>query len=243
MKKIILSIIILAGISLVSNAQILIGDDGSTTVAHANLEIVKSKNTDNIPSGILIPRLTVSFLENNENAKLYGPNQNGVLIFVSDSPGNSSITSNITKPGFYYFDATQNKWFSIDANNYGKGNFKPIPVTINISPGTKWNNWTSNSPEGKPYSNYNYFEFQGTVDDVLDNTKIYLPDPSIWPTGATIYIRNNTNGTIRYDNIDPNNFISNNSSNRFIKIPNSATHQLYSDGTRWYLMGGTASSL
>lgn len=239
MKKIILSIIILSGISLASKAQILIGDDGNTTVAHANLEIVKSKNTDNIPSGILIPRLTVSFLENNAN--LYGANQNGVLIFVSDSPGNNSITSNITKPGFYYFDATQNKWFSIDANNYGKGNFKPIPVTINVSPGTAWNDWKSNSPGGKPYSNYNYFEFQGTVNNT---NKIYLPDPKIWPTGATIYIRNNTDGTIQYDysNIDPNNFISSTLTNFFTKIPNSATHQLYSDGTRWYLMGGTASS-
>lgn len=240
MKKIILSIIILAGISLASKAQILIGDDGNTTVAHANLEIVKSKNTDNIPSGILIPRLTVSFLEN--NAKLYGANQNGTLIFVSDSPGSGSLTNNITKPGFYYFDATQKKWFSIDANNYGKGNFKPIPVTINVTPGTAWNNWKSNSPGGKPYSNYNYFEFQGTADNT---NKIYLPDPTIWPTGATIYIRNNTNGTISYDysNIDPNNFISNNGLNNFKRIPNSATHQLYSDGTRWYLMGGTASAL
>ncbi|PQL94013.1 hypothetical protein [Apibacter adventoris] len=240
MKKIILSIFILAGISFASNAQILIGDDGNTTKAHANLEIVKSKNTDNIPSGILIPRLTVSFLENNEIAKLYGANQNGVLIFVSDSPGNSSITSNITKPGFYYFDATQNKWFSIDANNYGKGNFKPIPVKITLSPGITWNNWKSNTPEGKPYSNYNYFEFQGTVDDT---TKIYMPDPSVWPTGATIYIRNNTNGTIGYDNIDPKNFVANTLTNHFEQIPNSATHQLYSDGTRWYLMGGTASDL
>lgn len=198
MKKIILSILVLTGFSLIGKSQILIGKDGVTTNPNANLDIVRS---DNVPSGILIPRLTVSFLD--ADASLtnprYGTDQEGALIFVTDGAGTGTTTDKITNPGFYYFNASQKKWLGIDSKNYGNGSFKPILTTINITQGasssspTIWNNWTGTSSEGKPYTDYNYFEFQGTA--TFSTTKVNLPIPNAW-ANRTIYIRNNTSGTI-----------------------------------------------
>lgn len=73
-------------------------------------------------TGLQAPRLTLAELTAKGNT-LYGVDQKGVLIFISDISGGdtSGSRANITTVGYYFFDGSQWKLMSpsITSNNYG----------------------------------------------------------------------------------------------------------------------------
>ena len=81
-----------------------------TTTPYANME-VKATTTTTVPDGIIIPKLTRLQLTNKGNT-LYGANQKGALIYVTDITGGNANTGtprvNVTSTGFFYFDG--NVW-------------------------------------------------------------------------------------------------------------------------------------
>ncbi len=69
------------------------------------------------PDGVLVPRFTVAELSTKDGAYLAG--QNGTLVFVTSGTGSSGKTSDITGPGFYYYDSPTSKWRSIGGTGVG----------------------------------------------------------------------------------------------------------------------------
>ena len=69
-----------------------------------SMEIQKVNDTKLPADGFLLPRLTVSELEN--SATRYSADQHGTLIYVVDGPGTGPSTSEILIPGFYYFNSS-----------------------------------------------------------------------------------------------------------------------------------------
>ncbi|WP_123947054.1 hypothetical protein [Chryseobacterium sp. CBo1] len=69
--------------------------------------------------GLQAPRLTRAELTN--NTANYGSNQNGALIYITDISGGTNVGQReyITDPGYYYFDATANKWQKIVSGTVG----------------------------------------------------------------------------------------------------------------------------
>ncbi len=106
MKKqiILLAVLLMTGAAL--NAQVGVGTDDPK----ATLEIV-GETTANVPDGVLVPRFTVAELSVKDAA--YGAGQNGTLVFVTSGVGSAGKTSDITGPGFHYYDNATSKWVAV----------------------------------------------------------------------------------------------------------------------------------
>ncbi|WP_312903286.1 hypothetical protein [Chryseobacterium taichungense] len=93
--------------SMTASAQVGI----NTTTPKATLEI-KAKTTDGSkPEGIIVPRLTADQIQ----LGTYGSNQIGTLIYaLAAATAPNTVTSEITEPGFYYFNGT--KWKKINSS-------------------------------------------------------------------------------------------------------------------------------
>ena len=81
-----------------------------TTTPYANME-VKATATTTVPDGIIIPKLTRLELTNKGNT-LYGANQKGALIYITDITGGNTLSQrvNVTSEGYYYFDGSVWVW-------------------------------------------------------------------------------------------------------------------------------------
>ena len=92
-----------------------------TTTPYANME-VKATATTTVPDGIIIPKLTRLELTNKGNT-LYGANQKGAMIYITDITGGNTLSQrvNVTSEGFYYFDGA--KWIGIQ--NFSETEFIP----------------------------------------------------------------------------------------------------------------------
>ena len=92
-----------------------------TNTPYANME-VKATTTTTVPDGIIIPKLTRLELTNKGNT-LYGANQKGAMIYITDITGGNTLSQrvNITSQGFYYFDGA--KWIGIQ--NFSETEFIP----------------------------------------------------------------------------------------------------------------------
>lgn len=122
MKKYILGIAIAMSYSSVY-AQV-----GINTENPRALLDIQAANTSGIVDGILIPRVSVTRAKEMINA------ENATLIFVDDLTGydpndNSTITSQITREGFYYFNSTQSKWIGV-SNSFNGNNFFYMPSVL-----------------------------------------------------------------------------------------------------------------
>lgn len=229
MKKYILTFLItFTEISFSINAQVGINQ----SIPKANLDIKQSTETT-VPDGFLVPRMALSYLENNTSK--YSANQNGTLIYINSLGSGSTInqTKKITSLGFYYYNASANLWERL-ITDHGNGNFTPTVVEIDIpASGVTW--WT-------PYinSNYNYFLFrQGQS----TNSSIKFPLASDF-VNKTIYIRNASAYSLTLVNLPtnlPNTYPSNSGYmdlGQLTALTYDSTIQCYSDGNRWYLMSG-----
>ena len=81
-----------------------------TTTPYANME-VKATATTTVPDGIIIPKLTRLELTNKGNT-LYGANQKGAMIYVTDVSGGNALSQriNVIQEGYYYFDGSVWVW-------------------------------------------------------------------------------------------------------------------------------------
>lgn len=109
MQKHLTRIILLSifSISLHTTAQVGI----NTSSPKASLDITKTSNTT-VPEGFLTLRITGQELAAKDN--LYGDDQNSTVVYVTAAPTASTTkTSNVTVPGFYYYNKTISKWVGL----------------------------------------------------------------------------------------------------------------------------------
>jgi len=178
----------------------------------ATLDIAPSISDLTMPDALIIPRMTAAELIAKDNTSgTYGPLQNGALVFITSGPGTTARTMKITQPGFYYFDITVPEWKSLSGGSSTMG------VRLKLDQGaSELYDWSD--------SNYDYWEF-------TSGNPLTLPNPSSY-SGRTIYIRNQSGGTLQFSGTDG------------IGTPKGLTSmsqgaiQIYSNGTAWYLTTG-----
>ncbi|WP_146941301.1 hypothetical protein [Chryseobacterium hagamense] len=104
MKRII-SMLCLSAISYLSG-QVGI----NTNLPKSTLDLTKSAAST--PDGLLTVRMTGTELAAKDN--LYGADQNSAVVYVTAVPGTpTSKTSNITTPGFYFYNNGISKWVGL----------------------------------------------------------------------------------------------------------------------------------
>ncbi|MGX5683818.1 hypothetical protein ACWKWW_04590 [Chryseobacterium cucumeris] len=201
----------LVGLSAVSKAQQ--GRVGiNTTTPAATLDVVANTTDNARPDALLAPRLTRAQLTAKDAA--YTAAQNGALTFVTTIDGTASTkTVNVTAVGFYYYDAPSSTWKTL-----GGGAAPATPFRMNLAQAASTAyDWTN--------SNFDYWEF-------TSGTQLTLPTPTAY-NGRTIYIRNQTGGTLQFTGTDgvatPKGMTS---------LTGIAAIQIYSNGTTWYLVSG-----
>ncbi|GAA3976684.1 hypothetical protein GCM10022246_31230 [Pedobacter ginsengiterrae] len=100
-----------------------------TITPRATLDIISKPADLSVVDGIIAPRLTGNELKNKDN--IYGNNQNGTLVFAT-SPASPSTpkTIEVVKSGYYYYDATAEKWlaFKSSADNQTITNVISNPI-------------------------------------------------------------------------------------------------------------------
>jgi len=117
-------------------AQVTIG---AQIPPHSTLEVVKLTGSTT-PDGIMAPQISGDDLKA-EDGK-YGANQNGALVYVTAkvSASPTAKTKNVTKPGYYYYDGTNNVWVAIGA---GEGWFYMpslnLPLGATVGAALKFN--------------------------------------------------------------------------------------------------------
>lgn len=83
----------------------------NTEAPKATLDVVY-KSTAGVPAGVIVPRLTGDELKAMD--ELYGTEQNGTIIYATDPVGTASDkTKRVTIQGYYYYDASQQKWIAM----------------------------------------------------------------------------------------------------------------------------------
>lgn len=82
----------------------------NNTAPKATLDMNKSAASQ--PEGLLTVRLSGTELASRDN--LYGADQNAAVVYVTAAPSSStSKTSNVTTPGFYYYNNGISKWVGL----------------------------------------------------------------------------------------------------------------------------------
>lgn len=82
----------------------------NTSTPKATMDLNKSALTS--PEGLLTVRMTGTELASRDN--LYAVDQNSTVVYVTAVPGTpTSKTSNITSPGFYYYNNAILKWVGL----------------------------------------------------------------------------------------------------------------------------------
>lgn len=82
----------------------------NTTSPKSTLELNKSATTS--AEGLLTVRMSGTELASRDN--LYGADQNSTVVYVTAVPGSSTPkTSNITTPGFYFYNNAISKWVGL----------------------------------------------------------------------------------------------------------------------------------
>ncbi|WP_334126743.1 hypothetical protein [Empedobacter brevis] len=203
MKKILFSTLFLS-ISITSIAQVGINTDDPKVT----LDIVATADIARADA-LLVPRMTRAQLAAKDDA--YVSAQNGAMIFITTIDGIATTkTMNVTTVGFYYYDSPTSMWRSVG------GGVTLFRLNLGQVAATNYD-WTN--------SNFDFWEF-------TSGTQLTLPIPSSY-NGRTIYVRNQTGGTLQFSGTDGVGTPKGMSS-----ITGIAAIQIYSNGTNWYLVSG-----
>ncbi|MCO7319270.1 hypothetical protein OKE80_08120 [Riemerella anatipestifer] len=207
-----LSVFAFLGLGLVAYGQYNGKVGINTPYPNATLEIQISdaNKSGSTKEGILIPNVTAA------RAKAMGEGvAESTLVYITDGTGEANTTiSNVSGKGFYYYDATDKKWQKVVGNSNG--------VTLNTITGNI-REVTSITPE--EWAKPNTFALVQTSGD-----QIKLPDPSSY-TNKIISVNNQYNNSVSYFNTNkPKNSSS---------LDSGKGHLLMSDGTTWYIIGGS----
>ncbi len=84
----------------------------------ATLDVTAKINDGSRAEGIIPPRLTGDALHIAEQNNVYGPDQNGAIVFVTvpaTAVNQVGQTLNLTSTGLYYFNSTGNRWMRFGA--------------------------------------------------------------------------------------------------------------------------------
>ncbi|WP_347216535.1 hypothetical protein [Chryseobacterium sp.] len=109
-------ILICLGSTILSFAQVGV----NTATPLATLDIVGKATNTTIPDGLLPPRLTGDQLKAKDG--VYGPDQNGTIIYITAPVGTSSPkTQNVRSTGYYYYDSLNSSWTSLSGTSAGSG--------------------------------------------------------------------------------------------------------------------------
>ena len=87
----------------------------------ATLDVKAKATYGETSEGIIAPRLSGSVLHIADNNGVYSTDQDGTLVFVTEPPivaERVGQTSNIDSRGYYYFDATEDKWMKATSGNF-----------------------------------------------------------------------------------------------------------------------------
>ncbi|WP_294319149.1 hypothetical protein [uncultured Chryseobacterium sp.] len=104
MKRIISTLTLMAVFQMYGQVGI------NTTAPKSTLELNKSATTS--AEGLLTVRMSGTELASRDN--LYGADQNSTVVYVTAVPGSSTPkTSNITTPGFYFYNNAISKWVGL----------------------------------------------------------------------------------------------------------------------------------
>ncbi|WP_294198482.1 hypothetical protein [uncultured Chryseobacterium sp.] len=104
MKRIISTLTLMAVFQIYGQVGI------NTTSPKSTLELNKSATTS--AEGLLTVRMSGTELASRDN--LYGADQNSTVVYVTAVPGSSTPkTSNITTPGFYFYNNAISKWVGL----------------------------------------------------------------------------------------------------------------------------------
>lgn len=111
MKKILLTAIMLVGLSAFSKAQTTGRVGINTTTPAATLDVVANTTDPARPDALLVPRMTAAELSSKDDTSgTYGAPQNGAIVYITGGTGTGSRKVKITGPGFYYFDNSVPEW-------------------------------------------------------------------------------------------------------------------------------------
>lgn len=227
MKINLVPLLMLLGISYGGYAQVGINTNTPKATLDVSANVLPTNTTAN---GVLIPRVTVAELD--AKSAYYTTLQNGALVYVTGGSSSNAKTANITGAGFYYYDAPNSVWKTSTMDLAGNGSFTPklakiyIPISEDHDP--KWGQ----------YIDCNFMEIYQDQNNVpmppaigTGPRSILFPPASLFKD-KTIYIKNNSN-------VSQLNYISLPTElKNTTYISQSGTQQYYSDGTRWYAMGG-----
>ncbi|PTT42943.1 hypothetical protein DBR28_01515 [Chryseobacterium sp. HMWF028] len=120
MKKILLTAIMLVGLSAFSKAQTTGRVGINTTTPAATLDVVATTTDNTRPDALLVPRMTRSQLYAKDAA--YTAAQNGALAFVTTIDGTATTkTANVTAVGFYYYDSVSSTWKTVGGGAVATG--------------------------------------------------------------------------------------------------------------------------
>lgn len=223
MKKIFITAGILsAGIFYAQRGNVGI----NTNSPGATLEVNISTESDidvTKGQGVAVPRVSKARL-----AQMTSDIVTSSLVYVDKEKDNDTIFDDTTlvatvgtvnrvakvdAVGFYYFDGTQ--WAKVGS--------KVFTARVQETTGPNYE-WTKVGGVDVGLADYYNFETNGGA--------IMLPKPSIYPN-VTIHIKNSTGGIINYTGTNGIDYPWKTSG-----ISASAAQVIWSDGTKWYLIGG-----
>ncbi|WP_161531138.1 hypothetical protein [Riemerella anatipestifer] len=214
-----LSVFAFLGLGLVAYGQQglydgKVGINTDTPNATLEIQISDANKTGNTKEGILIPNVSAERAEN-MGTEL----EDGTLLFIGSGTANTAgTTSNYNGKGFYYFDKTTTKWVKVGAAS----TTKEFTARLGQTTGSNYD-WTDG---GKGY--VDFYEF------TTDGGAIMLPDPTLPENkGRIIHFKNSTGGLINYTGTMGVSY-----PDRTNGITASSAQMVWSNGTKWYLIGG-----
>lgn len=105
---------LLATVMLVASVWGQVGIN--TTSPVATMQVNPSKTDGSTSEGFIAPRVTGEHLYNADMQTVYGINQDGTIVFVSEVPvlaHRIGQVQYVDSRGYYYYDYQKNKWIKM----------------------------------------------------------------------------------------------------------------------------------
>ncbi|MDY3316336.1 hypothetical protein PG630_03295 [Riemerella anatipestifer] len=211
-----LSVLAFLGLGLVAYGQYdgKVGINTPSPNATLEIQISDANKSGSTKEGILIPNVSADRAE-----KMGAGLEDGTLLFIGSGTANATgTTSNYNGKGFYYFDKTATKWVKVGAAS----TTKEFTARLGQTTGSNYD-WKDGD---KGY--VDFYEF------TTDGGAIILPDPTLPENkGRIIHFKNSTGGLINYTGTMGVSY-----PDRTNGITASSAQMVWSNGAKWYLIGG-----